>query len=67
MASATSQSGLKQFIDLRTASQTTGIPYSTLRQWISEGSLPAYKVANARVRIYVEDLQALFVRIGGED
>lgn len=59
---------LKPAITIQRASKTFDIPYSTLRQWIREGRLPAYRIANGRqVRVYVEDLEALFVRIGGDD
>jgi predicted site-specific integrase-resolvase len=44
----------------------TGIPASTLRQFVREGILPAYKLPNGRVRYYVDDLEALFTQIGGE-
>jgi excisionase family DNA binding protein len=57
-------STLRESIDLKSASKITKIPYSTLRQWISEGRLPAYKVGGHLVRVYVADLEALFVPIG---
>lgn len=67
MPSAAMQScSLKESVDLKTASRVTGIAYSTLREWIAKGELPAYLVNGRRVRVYVADLQALFVRIGGE-
>ena len=60
--------GLKQAITIQRAVKTYDIAYSTLRQWIREGRLAAYRVANGRqVRVYVEDLEKLFVRIGGDD
>jgi excisionase family DNA binding protein len=55
---------LRESIDLKSASRITKIPYSTLRQWIAEGRLPAYKVGGHLVRVYIDDLEALFVRIG---
>ncbi|OBJ35244.1 hypothetical protein A5621_17700 [Mycobacterium colombiense] len=54
---------LKESVDLKTASRITGIAYSTLREWISRGDLPAYRVNNARIRVFVEDLQALYVPV----
>ncbi len=67
MASAAIQCcSLKESVDLKTESRVTGIAYSTLREWIAKGELPAYLVNGRRVRVYVADLQALFVRIGGE-
>lgn len=54
---------LRESVDLKTASRITGIAYSTLRQWISQGDLPAYRVNGTRVRVYVEDLQKLFVPV----
>jgi excisionase family DNA binding protein len=58
-ATATS---LPESVDLRTASGRTGIAYSTLRQWVTEGRLAAYKLPNGRIRVRVDDLNALFTR-----
>jgi excisionase family DNA binding protein len=55
---------LKESVDLKTASRLTSIPYSTLRQWIAQGDLPAYIVNGRRIRVYVEDLQRLYVPVG---
>jgi excisionase family DNA binding protein len=54
---------LRQSIDLKTAAARTMVPYSTLRQWIYQGRLPAYKIGH-HVRIFVDDLEAMFTRIG---
>jgi excisionase family DNA binding protein len=54
---------LRESVDLKTASRITGIAYSTLRQWISQGDLPAYRVNGTRVRVYIDDLQNLFVPV----
>lgn len=54
---------LKPAVDLKTAHAMTMIPISTLRQWISEGRLPAYKVGH-HVRVFEADLLAMFRRIG---
>lgn len=37
--------------------------YSTLRSWIAQGKLPAYKTGN-RVKVLREDLEALAVPVG---
>lgn len=37
--------------------------YSTLRMWIAQGKLPAYKTGS-RIRVRREDLDALLVPIG---
>ncbi|MDY6077490.1 helix-turn-helix domain-containing protein [Mobiluncus sp.] len=37
--------------------------YSTLRSWIAQGRLPAYKTGN-RVKVLREDLEALAVPMG---
>ena len=61
-------SELKPAITIQRASKTYDIAYSTLRQWIREGRLPAYKLANGRqVRVRIEDLEALFIPVGGDD
>ena len=42
------------------------LPMSSVRQWIREGRLRAYKVrAPPRSHLAVEDVQALFEEIGG--
>jgi excisionase family DNA binding protein len=59
---------VRRVITLTRASKVYDIPHSTLRQWIREGRLKAYRIAGGRqVRIYIEDLEALFIRIGGDD
>ena len=58
----------KPAITIQRAAKTYDIAYSTLRQWIREGRLPAYKIASGRqVRVYIEDLEALFVPVHGDD
>ncbi|MGO9154651.1 excisionase family DNA-binding protein [Mycobacterium sp.] len=65
---ADSVPGLKPAITIQRIVKTYDIPYSTVRQWIREGRLPAYRVANGRqVRVYVKDFEKLFIRIGGDD
>lgn len=39
--------------------------YSTLRSWIAQGKLPAYKTGN-RVKVLREDLEALAVPVGAD-
>ena len=68
MKSSNATPPVKRMTTITRASKTHDIPYSTLRQWVREGRLPEYRVAGGRqVRIYIEDLEALFVRIGGDD
>jgi hypothetical protein len=55
---------LRPSVDVATLHATSRIPTSTLRQWIREGKLPAYKVGR-HVRVYVADWEAMFTRIGG--
>ena len=52
-------------VSIKQASEIKGIPQRTLRNWISQGALPAYKVNGFLVRIRVADLDALFVPITG--
>jgi excisionase family DNA binding protein len=54
---------MRRSVDLRTLSKMFGIPYSTLRQWIRDGRLKAYKVANARIRVYVDEFESLFTPV----
>lgn len=58
----------KRTIPLKQVPDTYGIPYSTARQWIREGRLKGYKVPGGRqVYVRVEDIEAIFVQIGGEE
>lgn len=57
---------LPEYVDLRTVERRTKIPYSTLRQWIYEGRLPAFKTANGHnVRVLVSDVRDLFTPVAG--
>ncbi len=50
-------------LGLRAAADYSGLPYSTLRAYISDGSLPAMKTRNGRVWVKRTALEALFVPI----
>jgi excisionase family DNA binding protein len=63
MTAAVQESGLAQYVDLRTVTARTGIAYSTLRQWISSGDLKAYRLPGNQIRVRVEDVQAMFVPV----
>lgn len=57
-----------KMIPLKEVEPTYGVAYSTARQWIREGRLKGYRVKHGRqVYVKVEEIEALFVRIGGED
>jgi excisionase family DNA binding protein len=58
----TTATELDQYLDLKTVSARTKVPYSTLRQWVSEGKLPAYHIRH-HVRVRVADVEALIVPI----
>jgi Helix-turn-helix domain len=55
---------LRPSVNVATLHASSRIPTSTLRQWIREGKLPAYKVGR-HVRVYIEDWENMFTRIGG--
>jgi excisionase family DNA binding protein len=58
----------QRMIALKQIPLTYGIPYSTARQHIREGRLPAYRMPGGRqVYVYIEDLERLLVRVGGYD
>jgi helix-turn-helix, Psq domain len=52
-----------EFIGLRQATGQYGIPYSTLRSYVSDGRLPAFKTPNRKVWIRPADVAALFIPI----
>lgn len=63
MATVATESPLKATIGLKDAARRTGIPYSTLREYVKHGILRAYRVRGHRVYLHVEDLDRLFVPI----
>ena len=63
-----SEAAILASVDVATASRESGIPYSTLRMWIADGRLKAYRlVASGRPRILISDLNALLVPIHADD
>jgi excisionase family DNA binding protein len=65
MATTAAKQSLPKMVDLRTIERDLGIPYSTLRQWIAEGHLRAFKVGpkGKAVRVLVSDLDALIMPV----
>jgi excisionase family DNA binding protein len=49
-----------KMLPLKRINAVYGLPYSTVRQYIREGRLKAYRVGT-QVYVKVEDLEALFV------
>ena len=49
---------LEQYVTLQMIEERYRVPYSTLRQWIREGKLPAMKVGK-QYRVLASDAQAL--------
>jgi predicted site-specific integrase-resolvase len=49
-------------LGLRAAVEYSGLAYSTLRQYISDGYLPALRTPNGKLWVDRTDLDALFVR-----
>lgn len=52
-----------EFRSLGWASDFTGLTERSLRRYISEGKLAAYRVGTKQIRVRVEDVEALLVRI----
>jgi excisionase family DNA binding protein len=64
MTTAATVSTLRESVGLKNASRRTDIPYGTLRQYVSDGVLPAYRVGTGhRLYVFVEDIERLFVPI----
>ncbi|MGO8767966.1 MAG: excisionase family DNA-binding protein [Mycobacterium sp.] len=59
-------SPIPQYITVQELVDRANLPISSVRQWIREGRLRAYKVKGSRhVRILLSDVEALFEEIGG--
>ena len=50
-------------VDLRAVTARTGIADRTLRDWIADGRLPAFRLPGGQIRVSVEDVRALFVKV----
>jgi excisionase family DNA binding protein len=59
------RTAIGEALDLKAVEKRYGIAVRTSRDWIRTGKLPAFKVNGSLVRVRVEDIEALFVRIGG--
>jgi excisionase family DNA binding protein len=51
------------YTDLKSISQRLSVPMSTLRQWVRQGELVAYRLPGGQIRVSVEDAEALLVRV----
>jgi excisionase family DNA binding protein len=58
-----SASALPRFVDLATTSESTSVAKSTLRDWIRQGKLPAYRAPGGQIRLLVSDIENLFTRV----
>jgi len=59
----TAVSRLAQYCDLKTVHARTAVPMSTLREWIREGKLPAFRLPGRQIRVRESDVQALFTPV----
>jgi excisionase family DNA binding protein len=50
-------------VDLKTVTTRTGIATRTLRQWIAQDRLPAFRLPGGQIRVRVDDVQALFTPV----
>jgi excisionase family DNA binding protein len=55
--------GLPETCDLKTVRAHTGIAVPTLRDWIRDGRLPAYRLPGGQIRVRTDDVAALFERV----
>lgn len=56
---------IRRTLSTKQIEEQYGISERTTRTWIATGKLKAYKVAGSLVRVRVEDLEGLFIEIGG--
>lgn len=56
------------YLSLADAAEWAGVCERTMRRYIAEGRIPAYRLGKRRVRVKADDLDALFTRIptGGD-
>lgn len=52
-----------EFIDQDTAADFAGVSVKTIRRFIADGRIPAYRLGKRVIRIRRSDLEALFVPI----
>jgi excisionase family DNA binding protein len=50
-------------VDLKAVNSRTGIAVRTLRDWIAQGALPAFRLPGGQIRVRVDDVQALFTPV----
>jgi excisionase family DNA binding protein len=54
-------------INLNSAAKRTGLSVKTLRRYIANGILPAYRVGPRAIRVDVDDIESLFKRMPAAD
>lgn len=54
----------RQLITIAQAADALGVEDSTIRRWIRDGRLPAFRLAGRQVRIDVKAVDALLTPIG---
>jgi len=59
MPSKTAPSEKSEFIQIREAAEWLGVPFSSLRKYVSRGLLPSYKLGRHRLFRKPEVLEAL--------
>ena len=59
MPSKTAPSEKSEFIQIREAAEWLGVPFSSLREYVSRGLLPSYKLGRHRLFRKNELLEAL--------
>ncbi|MBZ4581102.1 excisionase family DNA-binding protein [Mycobacterium avium] len=62
MTSAVAQQ-LPQLASLQQVSERTAVAISTLRDWVRDGRLPAYRLPGNNLRVRVADVEALLVPV----
>ena len=59
MPSKTAPTEKSEFIQIREAAEWLGVPFSSLRQYVSQGLLPSYKLGRHRLFRKGEIIEAL--------
>lgn len=52
-------------ISVSDAAAMTGVCSKTIRRWIADGRLPAYRVGPKLIRVDIDDLAALLTPVAG--
>jgi excisionase family DNA binding protein len=63
MPNTRESTGTPTLVALTRAAEILGVSPKTMRRWVADGKVPAYRVANHAIRVDRADVMQLIVRI----